>query len=147
MPLDRQSAIRLAAAMAGLENHDARIRADTPFAYQVTKSQFLLRELHATYGIANRLEMLVKDCSPPVRFDVMDLADGSLRPPFLMLHQHGLSLVKFMRLCLGRSPIVKIEITAQRDVILHGLVYDDHARRSILKPVDRSSFIHFQEAG
>lgn len=147
MPLDRASAIRLAAIVAGFENHDERIRRDAEYAYAVTKSPELLREYHATLGIANRLELLARDASPPVTFDTLDLADGSLRPPFLMLRSEEVRLLKLMRACLSRSPIAKVEITAAREVVLHGYVYDEQKRKSLLEPVAGSEVLFLRRAG
>ena len=89
----------------------------------------------------------MRDAEPPVTFDTLDLADGSLRPPFLMLRAEELRLLKFMRACLGTSPIAKIEITAEREIVLHAFVYDEVAHRSILKPVEGSKPALIRRAG
>ena len=138
MPLDKQSALRLAAAIAGLDDHEARIRRDPEYAYWITKNPALLREFHAQHGIANRLEELVDSAESAATFDVRDIADGALKAPFRMSTSDGQRLLRYMRERVARTPIVKLEVTADRDLILHAMVYDELARRSVLKIVDSS---------
>lgn len=147
MALDRVSAIRMAAEIAGLTNHDERVKRDLDYAYALTRNEAMLREYHAVLGIANRLELLVKDSEAPSTFDVLDLVDGALRPPFLMGHRDEKLLLKLMRARLASSPIAKVEVTALRDVILHAYVYDEELRRSVLKAVDRTEGLSFRKAG
>ncbi len=147
MPMDRVSVVRLAAAVAGLENHDERIRYDVDHALNLKKNPALLREYHAVLAIAGRLELLAAEAEPVATFDVLDINDSALKVPFLMAAGAELKLMKFIRQCLGRSPIAKLEITAGRDLILHAMVYDETVRRSVLRVVESSAQMVFRRAG
>lgn len=136
--MDRNSAVRQAAEILGLENHEIRIRRDAEYAYQATRNRTIIRELHAILSVARRLELLVRDVTPPVMFDLLDIADATLRPPCPMLIAEEIALTKYMRKLLANSPMAKLEVTPEREIVLWAFLYDHDLKRSILHPVSGS---------
>ena len=137
MPITRESFIRLASVIAGVPNHDARIR-DAEYAYQLTRNPVTVRDYHATLGIANRLELLVADATPPVHFIVADIADGALRAPVVMFHAVEQGFIRYVRSVIQGSPVYQLEITADREIVLWSFVYDHGAHTSALAVFDSS---------
>ncbi len=125
----------LAAALAGLNNHEERMHCDPDYGRTVKNNQALLREYHATLGIANRLTLLAKDCEAPASFCTKDLLDGALHPPFVMRGSEERAVIKAMRSYLSHSPATNIEVTPNREIVLLGNVYDESAGTSSLEPI------------
>jgi hypothetical protein len=131
----RREIVMLAAALAGLNNHEERMRCDPDYGRTVKNNQALLREYHATLGIANRLTLLARDCQAPASFDTKDLLDGALHPPFVMRGSEERAVIKAMRSYLSHSPAAKIEVTPDREIVLLGNVYDESDGTSSLEPI------------
>ncbi len=133
--MNRDAVVMLAAALAGLNNHEERMRCDPDYGCTVKNNQALLREYHATLGIANRLTLLAKDCQAPASFDTRDLLDGALHPPFVMRGSEERAVIKAMRSYLSHSPAAKIQVTPDRELVLLGNVYDADDDRASLEPI------------
>lgn len=125
----------VAAALAGLNNHEERMRCDPDYGRTVKNNPALLREYHVTLGIANRLLLLAKDCQAPASFDTKDLLDGALHPPFVMRGAEERAVLKAMRSYLSHSPAAKIQVTPEREIVLLGNVYDESDDTSSLEPI------------